>query len=171
MKRISKLKMYRKNKEEVVFGLGLIPKEGVPEIKIRYNRTRKTFLGKVTNSKDVADFIRKIYTRGNIELQEHFIVLYLNSANEIIGYYKHAIGGIQGVFADIRLIFATALASASVSIVIAHNHPSRNLKPSQPDIEMTRKIKEAGKILDIRLLDHLIIAKTGYYSFADESVL
>ena len=154
-----------------VFGLGQIPKQGVPEIKIRYNRSNKNFLGKITNSKDVADFIRRTYSRGIIQLQEGFIILYLNRANEILGYYKHSIGGIAGTVADIRLIYATALASASVAIIMAHNHPSGNLNVSQADIELTRKIKEAGKILDIVLLDHLIITKSGYFSLADQGMI
>ncbi len=171
MKHISKLKSYKKKKEVLVFGLGLIPKEGVPEIKIRYNRSLKVFLGKVSHSKDVADFIRRIYSRGILQLQEGFIVLYLNRANEILGYYKHSVGGIAGTVADVRLIYATALASASVAIVLAHNHPSGNLKASQADIDLTRKIKEAGKVLDIALLDHLIITKSSYLSFADEGMI
>jgi DNA repair protein RadC len=170
-KNSSRLKSYKKEKEVIVFGLGLIPKEGVPEIKIRYNRSPKIFLGKVSHSKDVADFIRRVYSRGTLQLQEGFIVLYLNRANEILGYYKHSVGGIAGTVADLRLIYATALASASVATILAHNHPSGNLKASQADIDITRKIKEAGKILDIALLDHLIITKTGYFSFADEGML
>ncbi|NOS57416.1 MAG: JAB domain-containing protein [Cyclobacteriaceae bacterium] len=165
------MKRYKTAKEVIVFGLGLIPREGIPEIKIRYNRSTKIFLGKVSHSKDVADFIRRIYSRGAIQLQESFMVLYLNRANEILGYYKHSIGGIAGTVADVRLIYATALASASIGIVLAHNHPSGNLTASQADIEITRKIKEAGKILDIALVDHLIITKAGYYSFADEGML
>ena len=158
-------------KRVAVFGLGQIAKEGVPEIKIRYNRSNKIFLGKISHSKDVADFIRKTYNRGIIQLQEGFVVVYLNRANEILGYYKHSIGGIAGTVADVRLIYATALASASVSIILAHNHPSGNLVASQADIDLTRRIKEAGKVLDIALLDHLIITKTGYFSFADQSML
>ncbi len=109
-----------KRKEEVVFGLGLIPKQGVPEIKIRYNRSGKIFLGKVSHSKDVADFVRKVYYRGTLQLQENIIVLYLNNANEILGYYKHSTGGIASSIADIRLIFATALASASIGLIVTH---------------------------------------------------
>jgi hypothetical protein len=81
-KKLSQLK-------SIVFGLGLIPKQGVPEIKICYNRSTKIFLGKVNTSKEVADFIRKTYSRGILQLQEEFNVLYLNRANEILGYYKH----------------------------------------------------------------------------------
>jgi len=171
MRKTRKSKAYPLRKETIVFGLGLIPKEGVPEIKIRFNRSRKVFLGKITDSKDAADFLRKLYSRGSIELQESFIVLYLNRANEILGYYKHAIGGISSVVVDRRLIYAAALASASAGIILSHNHPTGSLKPSQADIETTKNIREAGAILDIRLLDHLIITKTSYFSFADNSMI
>lgn len=170
-KRVAKIQRYEPEREKVVFGLGLIPEQGVPEIKITYTRTRKEFLGKVTNSRDAADFIRRTFRAGSLELQEHFIALYLNQANQILGYYNHSIGGINATIADRRLILATALASASVSIIVSHNHPSGNLQPSLPDIDLTKKLKEGAKTLDIVLLDHIIITKNGYYSFADEGLL
>lgn len=171
MKKRAKTHRYALQQEKAVFGLGLIPEEGVPEIQITYTRTRKEFLGKVTSSRDAADFIRRTFRAGSLELQEHFITLYLNQAHEILGYYNHTVGGINATIADRRLILATALASASVAILVSHNHPSGNLKPSQPDIDLTRKLKEGAKILDIQLLDHIIITKNSYYSFADKGIL
>lgn len=162
---------YPQRSETIVFGLGLIPKEGVPEIKIRYNRSTKGFLGKVTNSKDSFEFLKKVFDRRTLQLQESFVVVYLNRANQILGYYKHSIGGITGTVADPRIIFATGVASASSGIILSHNHPSGNLTASQADIDLTRKIKEGGKLLDIQLLDHLIVTKTGYFSFADEGLI
>jgi DNA repair protein RadC len=164
-------KRYAEGKETIVFGLGLIPKEGVPEIKVRYNRSKKVFLGKVTNSKDAAEFVRKVYPRGSLELQEAFVVLYLNRTNEILGYYKHSVGGITGTVADPRIIFATAVSSASVGMILAHNHPSGNLTASQADIDLTRRIKEVGKLLDIQVLDHLILTRDSYFSFADQGMI
>jgi DNA repair protein RadC len=164
-------KKYKKPRESAVFGLGLIPKEGVPEIRIRYNRTAKKFLGKVMDPRDAAVFIRKTYPRGEIELQEQFVVLYLNQANEILGYYRHSKGSINSILVDIRLILATALLSASMSIVIAHNHPSGNLSPSDADMRLTKKVDEAVKLLDINLLDHIIISKKDYFSFAEKGFL
>jgi DNA repair protein RadC len=166
-----KLRNYQPEKETIVFGLGLIPKDGIPEIKIRYNRSSKIFLGKVTNSKDSYDFLKKVFDKNTIQLQESFVVLYLNRANQILGYYKHSVGGIAGTVADPRIIFATGVASASSGIILSHNHPSGNLTPSQADIDLTRKIKEGGRLLEIQLLDHLIVTKTGYYSFADEGLI
>jgi len=152
--------------------LGNIPSVDIPEIKIRYNRSsRKKFLGKITSAKDVADFIRRTFQRGEVQLQEQFIVLYLNQANEVIGYYKHTKGGINSTIADIRIVLSVALKASAVSIIISHNHPSGNTKPSEADLHLTRKVKESGKVMDISVLDHVIITKDNYYSFADEGLL
>jgi DNA repair protein RadC len=169
--KVRRIKKYREQKETIVFGLGLIPEQGIPEIKIRYNRSKKTFLGKVTNSKDSYDFLKKVFDKNTIELQESFVVLYLNRANQILGYYKHSIGGIAGTVADPRIIFATGVASASSGIILSHNHPSGNLTASQADLDITRKLKEGGKLLEIQLLDHVIVTNTSYYSFADEGLI
>lgn len=80
-------------------------------------------------------------------------------------------GGLDGTVADLRIIFAIALKSLSTSIVVAHNHPSGNKKPSAADTKLTKKIKDAGELLDIQLLDHLILVENGYFSFADEGLL
>ncbi|PZR31319.1 MAG: DNA repair protein [Azospira oryzae] len=161
----------RKDKKTIVFGLGLIPKEGVPGIKIRYNKSKKGFLGVASNSRDCYEFLKRVFDRRTIQLQESFVVIYLDKAHQILGYYKHSIGGITGTVADPRIIFATAIASASSSIILSHNHPSGNLNPSKADLEITQRIKDIGKLLEIQLLDHLIISKNGYYSFADKDLI
>lgn len=166
---LRKPKTYRKRKETIVFALGQIPQEGVPEIKITYKKTNKDFLGKIGSSYDVASFIRSVFE--NLELQESFIVLYLNQAHNIIGYYRDTIGAINATIADIRLIMATALTSASVAMIISHNHPSGNIKPSEPDIQLTRKINDASKLFEIKLLDHVIVTKGSHFSFTDEGLL
>lgn len=160
------VKQYTQKKDVFYFGLGSIAKDFVPELKVRYNRG-KLFLGKVSCSEDVANFIKKRYGVGQIELQEACIVLFLNHANEIIGYYKHTLGSINEAMADIRIIFSVALNCLATSIIISHNHTSRTLKPSVADIEITEQIEKAGTIMQIKLLDHIIVTKTGYYSFAD----
>jgi DNA repair protein RadC len=165
----SAIRKYRKGKESIVFALGQIPQEGVPEIKISYRKTNKDFLGHITSSKDVASFIRGLFD--NLELQESFVVLYLNQAHKIIGYYKHTIGAINATIADVRLIMATALTSASVAMIISHNHPSGNTKASEPDIQLTKKINEASKLFEVKLLDHVIVTKASHFSFADEGML
>jgi len=82
-----------------------------------------------------------------------------------------SIGGVSGTVVDAKLIFKKALEQLASAIILCHNHPSGNLKPSQADIDITRKLKQAGKTLDIDVLDHLIIAESGFYSFADEGLL
>jgi DNA repair protein RadC len=163
-----KVKKYKKGKEEVVSGQGLgrIPKDFIPEVKVRYTRG-KQFLGTIKESGDVADFIRKTYGQGKVQLQEAFIVLFLNNSLEIIGYYKHSIGGITQTLVDVRIIFAVALKSLATGIILAHNHPSGSLKPSDADLQMTKKFEAAGEILQVKVYDHVIITKDQYTSFSD----
>jgi len=108
-----------------------------------------------------------------INLQESFMVMYLNRANRCLGVFPASIGGITGTVADVRLILSVALKIVATSILISHNHPSGNLKPSTADIDLTYKIKEGGKLLDIRLIDHLIISpnEKDYFSFAENGIL
>lgn len=103
--------------------------------------------------------------------QEEFWVACLNSKSLLIHLDRIHIGGISSVAADPRIIFSLALQYHAVSIVIAHNHPSGNLRPSKEDESVTLKLKAAGALLDIRLADHLIITKEGFYSFADEGMI
>lgn len=164
------IRPYRVNQEIVYTGINGIPEKLVPEIKVSYVRGKES-LGKVDSSFTVAEFFRKTFKDGTIELQECFVVLYLNQRNEVIGYYRHAVGGIAGVVADRRIIFAVALTSLATSIVLCHNHPSGSTQPSEPDKELTYKFQDAGKLLDIDLLDHIIIARTEYFSFGDNLYL
>ncbi len=102
---------------------------------------------------------------------EEFYVLYLNKSNKVITHKNISSGGVTGTVADIKIILKHGIELLASSIIAVHNHPSGNLTPSQADIELTRKIKEAAKPLDIILLDHLIIGEKNYYSFADEGML
>jgi DNA repair protein RadC len=101
---------------------------------------------------------------------EEFWVLYLNRANEVIGKENVSKGGISGTIVDPKVVFKAAVQFPASAIVLAHNHPSGQLKPSQADHQLTKKLKEAGNALDIPVLDHLIIGDGNYYSFADEGV-
>jgi DNA repair protein RadC len=108
-----------------------------------------------------------------IQLQERFVILYLNKANRALGIYPLSVGGMSGTLVDVRLILSIGLKIAASFMMLAHNHPSGNLQPSRQDIELTNKIKEAGKLVEIILLDHLIISavKRDYYSMANEGFL
>ncbi|MEL6923814.1 MAG: DNA repair protein RadC [Bacteroidota bacterium] len=102
---------------------------------------------------------------------EEFWILLLNRANRVIGRECISTGGVAGTVVDAKLVFKKAIEGLACSIVLCHNHPSGNLRPSQADLDLTKKLREAGKVLDCAVLDHLIVADTGYYSFADEGVL
>ena len=103
-------------------------------------------------------------------MHEQFWVLLLNRANEIIRPQQISIGGVVGTVADPKMIFKAAIEHLASSIILVHNHPSGNLTPSQADKDLTKKVKEAGKILDIPVLDHLIFTDNGYFSFADNGI-
>ena len=102
---------------------------------------------------------------------EEFWILLLNRANRVIKKNQISQGGVAGTVADPKIIFKIALAELASGIILAHNHPSGNLTASQADIELTKKLKDAGKLLEIQVLDHLIVAGQKYFSFADEGIL
>lgn len=122
----------------------------------------------VTNSADAYELIR--HHLADLP-HEEFHVLHFNRANICIAQTKISSGGITGTVVDSRLIFKSAIDHHSTSIILCHNHPSGNLKPSNEDIHLTRKIVEGGKIMDIPVMDHLIVTERGYYSFSDEGMM
>lgn len=120
----------------------------------------------IRSSGDIADYLRAKLAH---KAKEVFGVLFLNRSNKVIAFEQISEGGITGTVVDIRIILKKALLHESVSMVICHNHPSGSLDPSTADEMITQKIKEAGLLLDIRLLDHIIVSTEGHYSFADHS--
>ncbi|MEP7374639.1 MAG: JAB domain-containing protein [Chitinophagaceae bacterium] len=144
----------------------------VAEIELVYKtKVKASERPKITCSKEAYKVLRQTWDENKIEFVEQFKILLLNIANKVLGIYEVSTGGVTGTVADPRLIFTAALKSNSVAIMLCHNHPSSNLKPSKADDELTAKIAEAGRFLDIKVMDHLIICKDGYYSYADEGVL
>jgi DNA repair protein RadC len=138
------------------------------EIGRRRNETETKVLDTINGSKDAYNIMR----RHLIDLNhEEFWVLMLNRSGKVIAKELISKGGLTGTVADPKIIFNLALQHSAASIVMAHNHPSGNLKPSQLDIELTKKIANAGKMLDMNVLDHLIITNDGFYSFADGGIL
>lgn len=125
---------------------------------------------KVDSSSIVNDFIRKIYPV-EITYREAMLVLYLNNSNRTVSYSIISIGGLTGTVVDVRLVLRDALLSKATSMILIHNHPSSTLVASAADRAITKKVKEAGTLMDIKLLDHLIITEDAYYSFADNNVL
>jgi DNA repair protein RadC len=142
----------------------------IGEAKISYRSTGKPFAA-ASSSRDAYDFLMGIWDEDTIEYTESFCVICLNRRNKIIAYRFIGHGGVSGVVADLKNIFQVALLTNSSAIIISHNHPSGNLKPSNQDIRLTRNAAEAGKVLDLPVLDHLIVTVDGYYSFADEGLL
>lgn len=162
---------YQSIPEVVLCGLGEAELQ-VPELNVTYTRANaRVFKGNIRSAQDVAEFLKSTFGKDEIELQEQFIVLYLNQKCDIIGYYRHSKGGITATVADVRIIIGAALKCAAVSMAIAHNHPSGNLTPSDADHKLTAKLKDAAKLVDVRLLDHLILTREQYFSFAEEGLL
>jgi DNA repair protein RadC len=144
------------------------------EIVVAYRTKQESSKRPVISSSDDAHRIAvEAFNRDTIELCEEFIVIYMNRANKVLGVYKAGVGGVTGVVADPRLVIAVALKIAAVSFIACHNHPSGSLRPSRQDQELTNKLKEGAKFMDLKLLDHLIIAPdlTSYLSMADEGLL
>lgn len=140
----------------------------IQEIKVSYTSGNRDKI-KITNSKDSYELLLSCWSQKTIELQEEFKVLLLNRNNQVLGIYPLSKGGVSGTVVDAKLVFSVALKCNASSIIIAHNHPSGNLKPSEADTRLTQKLKEAGNYLDVKVLDHIILSREGYYSFADES--
>ena len=122
----------------------------------------------VKTSSDIASYLQ---TKLKDFRHEVFAVLYLNRANKINHFEIVSEGGITGTVADPRIILRKALEEDAVNLILCHNHPSGSLKPSRADEQLTIKIKEAARFLDITVLDHIIVSEDGYYSFADEGIL
>ena len=144
----------------------------VAEVELIYkSKVKASNRPQITSSMDAYKVLLKVWDENKIEFVEQFKVLFLNRANKVLGVFDVSTGGISGTVADPRVIFAAALKANCCGIVISHNHPSGNLKPSRQDEELTQKIKQAGQLLEIKLLDHVIICNEGYFSFADEGLL
>jgi DNA repair protein RadC len=141
----------------------------VNEVSIKYE---KNFLGVVKNSIDVVNYCRSIPEMDNrIEYQEVFITVYLDNGHNILCHQVISMGSINATVVDLRIIFSTALKTLSNNIIVCHNHPSGKLVASNADRELNKKIKQAGELFEINLVDSLIITRESYYSFADDGML
>lgn len=144
----------------------------VAEIQLTYKSDVKPSLRpKINGSKDAYSVLLENWDGSRIEFVEQFKVMLLNRANRVLGIFEVSTGCSTGTVADPKLIFAAALKSNSSGIIMAHNHPSGNMQPSQADIDLTKRMREGGKLLEIQVLDHVIVTTEGYYSFADEGLL
>ncbi len=142
----------------------------VSEIQISYNPNFSEKL-KIENSRQTYELILNDWDENTLQMQEEVKLLLLNRNNQILGVFQLAKGGLTACVVDVRIILSVALKSLATGLILVHNHPSGNLKPSNEDIKITNRLKEACKLLEIVLLDHLIITKDSYLSFTDEGIL
>src|SRR5690606_1663895 len=138
------------------------------ELGRRRRDTKSQERPQITCSKDVFQIMSPIYSDLN---HEEFWIILLNTANRVIGKHKLSKGGRAGTVVDVKILFEEVLSYKATSVILTHNHPSGNLRPSDQDRVLTKRISEAGKLLDIKILDHLIFSDTTYYSFSDEGEL
>lgn len=155
----------------VLLKLSTMNLQNISEIIITYHpKFKASERPKITSSTDAFNIILNQWDN-DIEYRESFAVLLLNRANKCLGITFISKGGLSGTIADPKMIFQAALKANASSIILAHNHPSGNLKPSDNDIKLTKNIKNAGSTLELPVLDHLILSNDAYFSFADESLL
>ena len=142
-------------------------KSDIPEITLKFKHS-DIEKKKITSSSLCYEMLKKMYDADTLEYFESSIAIYLNRANNTIGWQKISQGGLSGTVVDVRIILATALKCGASAIILSHNHPSGNLYPSTSDDKLTEKINDACKIMEIKFLDHMIITSEGYYSYSDE---
>lgn len=144
----------------------------VSEIQVSYlPKFKASERPKVKTAKQAYDVLINNWDRSRIHMQEQMYMLLLNTAGSVIGISLISTGGKAGTLADPKIIFSIALKAQAATIIIAHNHPSENLTPSQADLHLTRRLVEAGKVLDLLVVDHLIVTADKFYSFGDEGLI
>lgn len=143
----------------------------ISEIEVAYRPLSTSILNPITQSKDAYDLIIREWDDNILEMIEEVKVIFLNRTNKQIGIYNLAKGGITGCVVDIRVILSIALKTLATGLILVHNHPSGNLNPSTEDRKITNELQKACEIMNITLLDHLIVTRKGFFSFADENLI
>ncbi len=145
----------------------------ISEVKLIYRtKIKASERLQVKSSKDAFDIFMEHWDLDSIEHVEEFKLMLLTRSNKVLGIASISKGGISGTVTDVRVILQYAIKANASGIIICHNHPSGNLKPSESDLTITRKVKDSGALMDIQLLDNLIIIPEGrYYSMADEGII
>lgn len=150
-----KTDLFRVNEVELVYRNPIHPKDRI----------------RITDSYSAYTVLHAAWDMNKIDLVEEFRILLLDRGNAVLGLSHIATGSISSCIADPRIIYATALKARASSLILSHNHPSGNLRPSNADLDLTRKLFEGGRLLDIQVLDHLILGSHSYFSFGDESLM
>jgi DNA repair protein RadC len=140
------------------------------EITVNYStKVKSADRPKIRCSQDAEKLLRQVFpSLGHVE---YFYIICLNRANQVLGFHQVSKGGLSGTVTDVRVIYQVAIKTNTSGIILAHNHPSGNLQPSEADLKITKKIKDAGGFLDISVLDHLILSEEGYLSMADDNLM
>lgn len=145
----------------------------VPQVKLSYSsKVKAADRVQVNSSKIAYEVLKESWDESTIELFESMKIIFLNRGNRILGIMNHSSGGSAGCIVDVKLIFQAALLSSAHAIILAHSHPSGTLKPSNEDLKITQKVKNAGILFEISVLDHLILSPyDGYFSLADDGLI
>lgn len=144
----------------------------VSEVELVYRtKIKPSQRPKITDGRSSYDLLIHNWNHDKIELLEEFKLLLLNRGNRVLGLVDISVGGSSGTIADPKIIFTAALKGKASAVILAHNHPGGNIRPSRQDEAITHQLKEGGKLLDIIVMDHVIVSSEGYFSFADEGLI
>lgn len=145
--------------------------EKLKEFQVKSVKNNNNFKStKITKSSDAYNVIKQFYF-GDIDIFESFFILLLNRSNQTVGYAKISQGGIAGTVVDVKIIAKYCIDTLCSGVILAHNHPSGSLKPSDADKRITKVIKEGLNLLDVQVLDHIILTEDNYYSFGDNGLI
>ena len=149
-----------------------IEKYGVAEIGVYFkNKVKPSERPLLRRSKECYEALKNSWDDDTLDIQETFRVMLLSKGCRLLGIYDLSRGSMTGTLVDVRMILIAAMATGATTLILSHNHPSGNLRPSFSDIGLTRKVKEAARLFDIEVMDHLIISREGYLSMAEEGAL
>jgi len=171
--KFTSLSGYKQTPEIILGKVGAFTllKSLAPEVKLRINRGKKVSTNKITSAKDISDILKKFLTAAKIQTQEYALAMFLNNNSNVLAVYQFGMGGFTSTIMDKRLLMAAALKLGATSIILAHNHPSGKLEPSKADKEITKDIIKIANLHQISVLDHVILTKDGYYSFAENGII
>lgn len=141
------------------------------QLALKKTETLIEFEGKISSSRDSYKLAKAIWNWDDVEILERFYAAFLSSSNTVVSFVELSVGGQNATVVDIKLLMGHAILAVTKGMIVFHNHPSGSVQPSQNDVAITKRIKQVCELHDIALLDHMIIAESQYYSFADEGVL
>jgi DNA repair protein RadC len=164
---------YKQTPEIILGKVGALTllKSLAPEVKLRITRGKKVATNKITSAKDISAILKKFITASKVQTQEYALAMFLNNNSNVLAIYQFGMGGFTSTIMDKRLLMAAALKLGATAIILAHNHPSGKLDPSKADRDITKDIIQIANLHQISVLDHVILTKDGYYSFAENGLI